>query len=98
MLIWQPLNVAVTAARALAALQLRGMPLALVMIARVLIAALGIGSGLAILGRRAGAVGLTAAALLSSAAADVLVLSTSYVPNNLPPGDAPFYLAISLLY
>jgi hypothetical protein len=69
-----------------------------VLIGLVLVAAVGIAAGLSIFGRHGGAVMLTGVALVVGAAADVFVLSTSYLPNNLPPGDAPFYMAGSIAY
>jgi hypothetical protein len=97
-LVWQPVNVALTASNMLAALPLRGVPAAAVLLARVLVASLGIAAGLSILARRGGAVALTGAALVLGTTVDLFVLSTSYLPNNLPPGDAPFHMAASVGY
>ena len=98
LLIWQPIGLAVTGSQALSALPIRGLPMALVFVARALIAALGIAAGLAILRRRDGAVALTAVALVLAAMADVFILTTSYLPSNRMPGDTPFYIAGSLAY
>src|SRR5438034_9119458 len=70
LLVWQPLNVGLTASRLLGSLASRGLPLALVMLTRVLVAGLGIGAGLALLGRRPGAVALARLSLVASGATD----------------------------
>ena len=98
LLVWQPLNIALTASAALQALPLRGFGLAVIIVARLLAAALGIAAGLAVFGRRPGAVGLANASLVASAAIDVLVYATPYFPNTRPPGDATIILIASLAY
>ncbi len=98
LLVWQPINLALVASRVVDQIAYRGLPLALVLVGRVLVAALGVDAGIALAGRRAGAVGLAKAALVASAAADVVVYTTSYFPSNRMPGDTPFYVAASLAY
>jgi hypothetical protein len=98
MMIWQPLRVALTASHVLAALPLRGWPMVAMILFRTIVASIGIGAGLAILGRRSAAMRLAAIALVLSATADVAAYSTSFLPNNLPPGDAPFYISACLAY
>ena len=98
LLVWHPLNFALVAAGALEALPLRGTPLALVLAARLLVTAVGIAAGIALLARRPAAVTLAIAALALSAAADLFVYTTSYMPSNRLPGDTRWYVATSLLY
>jgi hypothetical protein len=98
LIVWQPLTLAVTAPAALDSLPLRGRGLAVILVARVLVSALGIAAGLALQNRRAGAVGLARIALIVSAAMDVIVYTTPYYPNNRPPGDTPFYIAASIVF
>ena len=98
LLVWQPLSLGLIASSVLDALPLHGLPLALTLLGRVLVAALGIAAGLALLGRRAGAVAMARAALVLSAAADVFVYSTPYFPHNRPPGDTTIALVASLAY
>jgi Protein of unknown function (DUF2569) len=98
LLVWHPLNFAGVAAGALQALPLRGTPLALVLAARLLVTAVGIAAGIALLARRPAAVTLAVAALALSAAADLFVYTTSYMPSNRLPGDTMGYVAMSLLY
>jgi hypothetical protein len=98
LLVWQPLNLAVSAASVLDALAFRGLPVALVLGARLLVAALGIAAGLALLSRRSGAVFLAKTAVIASAATDAFVYSTPYYPSNRLPGDTIWYIAASLAY
>ena len=98
LIVWQPLTLAVTAPAALSSLALRGRGLAVILVARILVSALGIAAGLALQNLRAGAVGLATIALIVSAAMDVVVYTTPYYPNNRPPGDTPFYIAGSIAF
>jgi hypothetical protein len=98
LLVWQPLSLGLVASGVLGSLALRGLPLALILILRLLMAAFGIGAGLALLGRRAGAVTMAKASLVASAATDVVVYTTPYFPNGRPPGDTTIVLAVSLAY
>ena len=98
LLVWQPVSLGLVASSVLGGLTIRGLPLALVLIARVLVAALGIAAGLALLGRRAGAVTLAKVSLAVSAATDVFVYTTPFFPSNRPPGDTALVVAASLAY
>jgi len=98
LILWQPLSLALVGSSALRSLSVRGVPLALVLLGKVAVAAVGVAAGLALWRRRPGAVTLARASLLLSAAADVFVYSTPYFPNNRPPGDSTLILAASLLW
>ena len=98
LIVWQPLNVGLGATTVLDALPGRGAPLALVLMLRLLVAAAGIGAGLALLGRHAGAATLAKAAVAASAATDLFVYATPYYPSNRLPGDTVWYVALSLVY
>jgi hypothetical protein len=98
LLVWHPLDFALVASGALEALPRRGVALALVLLLRLIVTALGIAAGIALLARRPAAVGLAIAALLSSAAVDLFVYTTPFFPNNRMPGDTPWYIAASLAY
>jgi hypothetical protein len=98
LLVWQPLSLGLVASSVLRSLALRGLPLALILTLRLVVVALGIAAGLALLGRRAAAVTLAKGSLVASAATDVLVYATPYFPNTRPPGDATIVLAVSLAY
>jgi hypothetical protein len=98
LLVWQPISFALVASSALDALPVRGMPLALVLAARLVVTALGIAAGLALAARRPAAVALAKASLVTSAAMDLFVYATPYFPNNRAPGTTPIYVAITLLW
>ncbi len=98
LLIWQPLSLGLVASSVLEALPIRGLSLALVLTLRMLVAAIGIAAGLALLARRGAAVRLAKVALVASAAADVFVYSTPYYPSNRLPGDTVWFIAASLAY
>jgi len=98
LLVWHPLTFAAAASSALAALPLRGVPLALTLAVRLLATALGVAAAVALLARRPSAVALALVALAVSAATDLFVYTTPYFPNNRPPGDTQWFLAGSLAY
>jgi len=98
LVLWQPLSLGLVASAALNSLSIRGWPLALAIVGRLVVAAFGIGAGLALWRQQPGAVGLARASLLLSAASDVFVYATPYFPNNRPPGDSEWILAGSLLW
>ena len=98
LVLYQPLTLAVELSTALVALPIRGLPLGLMLAARLIVTAIGIAAGLALVGRRPAAVSLTKAALLLSAAMDQFVYATSIMPNNRLPGTTPWYAAASLIF
>ena len=98
LLVWQPLSLGLSASTVLDALPLRGLPLALVLTLRLLVAALGIAAGLALAARRPGGAALAKIAVGASAATDLFVYTTPYYPSNRLPGDTLWYVAISLVY
>jgi len=98
LILWAPLSLGLVGSSALRSLAVRGLPLALVLLGKVVVAAVGVAAGLALWTHRPGAVTLARASLLLSAAADVFVYSTPYFPDNRPPGDSTLILAASLLW
>lgn len=98
LLIYHPAVAALRIATDVAALPVRGTPLALGMVARLLVTAVGFSAGMALLKRRPGADGFAQIALILSALFDLVVYSTSIFPNNRAPGDTPVYAAVSLVY
>ena len=98
LLVWQPLSLGLVASSVLGSLAVRGLPAVLVLITRLLVAALGIAAGIALLGRRAGAVTLAKVSLAASAATDVFVYTTPFFPNNRLPGDTVIFVGVSLVY
>lgn len=98
LIVWGPVQYAITAASALPALPVRGLSLGLLLVWRLLVTALGVAAGLALLTKRGAAVGLARTSLLVSAATDTFVYLTPYFPNNRFPGDTPFYVAAALAW
>jgi hypothetical protein len=98
LLVWQPISFGLVASSVLGRLATRGLPLALVLIARLLATAFGIGAGLALINRRPAAVRMTMVSLGLTAAVDVFVYTTSFFPSNRPPADTPWYVIASLAY
>jgi hypothetical protein len=91
-------SLALVASDALRALPIRGTPLALVLLGRLIVAGFSVAAGQALTSVRPGAVALAKTSLVLSAAMDVFVLTTPYFPNNRVPGDTPFYVAASLIF
>jgi hypothetical protein len=98
LLIWQPISTGLVVSSALGSLAARGLPMALIMVLRILVTGFGVGAGLALLGRRPGAVILARVSLVASAAVDLIVYSTPYFPSNRAPGETPLYVLASLTY
>jgi hypothetical protein len=98
LIVFHPLSLAITAANTLGALAVRGAPVALVLLLRLLVVALGVAAGRALQGAQPGAVTLAKVALVASAMTDLFVYTTPYFPNNRAPGDTVFYVIASLLY
>jgi hypothetical protein len=98
LVVGHPVVLAVSAARSLAALPLRGMPLAVVVFGQLVVTGIGVGAGLALLGSRRGAASLAKWSLMLSAAMDVFGYATPFLPNNRLPGSTPFFVAASLSY
>lgn len=98
LLVWQPISFGLAASTMLDRLAARGLPLALILLTRVVVAGFGIAAGLALFARRPGAVNLVRVSLILTAALDVFVYATPYFPTNLPPGDASLYAGASILY
>jgi len=98
LLVWHPLSLGLAASSMLDRLSVRGLPMALVLMLRLLVTALGIAAGLALLARRGAAVALAKTALVASAATDLFVYLTPFYPNNRLPGDTLWYVLASLAY
>jgi hypothetical protein len=98
LLVWSPVSLGLVASNALPALSVRGFPLAVLLVARIVVAAVGIAAGIALLTRRESAVTMAKTALALSAATDLVVYTTPYFPSNRMPGDTPIYVGVSLAY
>jgi hypothetical protein len=98
LVVWQPVQLGLVASGVVDRIAVRGLPLALVLLLRLVVTAFGIAAGLALFARRPAAVAMARASLLASALVDVFVLVTPYFPSNRFPGDTPWYVAVSLAY
>jgi hypothetical protein len=98
LIVYQPLMLALAASTTLVALPIRGLPLGLILIARLVVTAVGVAAGLALVGRRPAAVTLAKASLVLSAVMDLFVYWTPYYPSNRTPGTTPLYVAASLAF
>ncbi len=98
LIVGHPLSLAATAAAALGSIAVRGPAVAIILVVRLIVVAVGIAAGRALQGLRPAGVSLAKTALLLSAATDVFVYTTSYFPSNRLPGDTPLYVAASLAY
>jgi hypothetical protein len=98
LVVWQPVSLGLVASSVLGSLTLRGLPVATVLLVRIVVTAAGIGAGLALLNRRPGAVSFAKVSLVVSAATDAFTYSTPYFPSNRVPGDTILYVVASLAY
>jgi hypothetical protein len=98
LLVWQPVNLAMTMSGLVDELPIRGAGLGVILLARLLAAGLGIAAGIALFQLKPDAVTIAKASLLFSALVDIVVYATPYSPNNRPPGDATIVLGVSLAY
>jgi hypothetical protein len=98
LVIWQPISTGLVASSVLDSLTFRGIPLALILAVRVLVTGFGVGAGLALLGRRPGAVALAKVSLIAAAATDLFVYLTPYFPSNRAPGETPIVVIASMTY
>jgi len=98
LIVYQPISLALDASSALDALPIRGLTLGLVLCARLIVAAVGVAAGLALLGRRPAAVAFAKGSLVLSAAMDLFVYATPYAPSNRTPGTTPYFAAASLIF
>lgn len=98
MTLWHPALYAWASSSVFNAIAVRGLPVALVMIARFIVVAVGVGAGIALKSKRESAVTFAIASLAASAAVDVFIYTTPYYPSNRMPGETPLYVAATVLY
>ena len=97
LLVYQPINLAVSAATALNSLPTRGPKVLVAIAVRVIGAGLSVAAGLSLTNREPHALRLTRVALVTSAACDLFIYTTSFYPNNRPPGDTPYYIGATIV-
>jgi hypothetical protein len=98
LLVWQPLTLALSTARSLSSLSIRGLPMALVVLAQLMVTGIGVAAGLALLGTHRGAARFAKWSLVLSAAMDLFVYATPFLPNRRLPGTTPLFVCASLTY
>jgi len=98
LLIWQPISLGLVASSMPDVLASGGLPAVLILLTRLIVTGFGIAAGLALLGRRPGAITLAKVSLVLSAATDVFVYTTPFFPSNRAPGEAPIYIVVTLAY
>jgi hypothetical protein len=98
LLVWQPLTLALSTARSLGSLTFRGMPMALVVLAQLIVAGIGVAAGLALMGTHRGAATFATWSLALSAAMDLFVYATPFLPNRRMPGTTPLFVFSSMAY
>jgi hypothetical protein len=96
--IWEPLSFAMVAAGAFNAIAVRGIPVVLVLLARLGTTALCVAAGRALQDRRPAAPSLTKAALILAAGVQLFAYVTPYFPSNRPPGETPLYVGWTVVY
>jgi hypothetical protein len=98
LLVGQPISTGLVASRLLGQLAFRGLPVAAMVILRLLVTGFGMAAGMALIGRRPGAVVIARISLVASAATDLIVYLSPYFPSNRAPGETPVYVAAALAY
>jgi hypothetical protein len=98
LLIWQPISTGLVVSSVLGSLAIRGFPMAMIILLRILATGFGIAAGLALLARRPAAVAIVRLSLVASAVTDLIVYLTPYFPSNRAPGETPLYVLASLTY
>jgi hypothetical protein len=94
LIIYEPIILALSLSTLLPTLTVRGGVVAVVVVARVLVAGLSVAAGLAIRDLRPHGRTLATAALLSSAAMGLIILNTRILPSNRVPSDDLLYSAV----
>lgn len=98
LVMWEPVTFAIVAAGAMNALQVRGLSVGLVLLARLLAVASCVAAGRALLDMRPAGVTLARVALVAAAAVQLFAYLTPYFPSNRLPGETPLYVAVTVAY
>lgn len=96
--VWEPASFALAASGAFNAMSVRGVPVAMLLVARLTVTALAFAAGRAMLDLRPGAPTLARAALATLAAVQLVALLSPWFPSNRLPGDTPLYVGWTLIY
>jgi hypothetical protein len=95
---WAPASFALTASTLVDSLAVRGVGVTAFLALRLLVVAVGIAAGLALLGRRPAARALAAGALCASLGTDLLDYLSGWFPSNRIPGTTWMYVTATLTY
>jgi len=95
---WEPLTFALYASSVVDRVAERGVLAVTVLLARVLVTAVGIAAGLAIWNRRPWAPSFARIAVALSAAATIVTAATGALPMSTPPGLKTPYLVATLAW
>jgi hypothetical protein len=98
LLLWHPTTFALRASRGVGALPVRGALLGVMLIVDLGVTACGAAAAVALWRRQPIGVGMAKVALIAGGIFDLLRYTTTLVPNSLMPGDAPFYVVVTLIY
>ncbi|HUR34901.1 MAG TPA: hypothetical protein VM032_13960 [Vicinamibacterales bacterium] len=96
--VWEPVACAVAASGAFNAISVRGVPVAVVLGARLASTALCVAAGRSLLDRRPAGPRLARVALIASAAVQLVAYLTPFFPSNRLPGETPVYVAFAIVY
>jgi hypothetical protein len=95
---WEPIAFAIVAAGAFNAIAVRGAPVILVLVARLLTTLACVVAGRALVDRKTGALNIARAALVSSAVVQIFAAMTPYFPSNRPPEQTLVYVGWTIVY
>ncbi len=98
LMIWEPLEFAVAASSAYNAIAVRGLPVILVLGARLVGTVFSVAASRGLANRHPGSPTLAIAALAVTGATRVFAYVTPYFPSNRLPGQTPFYVALTLAF
>lgn len=96
--VWEPLNLAMFVAPALTTIGTRGAATAAFLLARIVIAGVGIAAGISLWRDAPHARRLAAVALILSTVAAAITFTTTLLPTNIVPGDQWLYLGVLVLF
>jgi hypothetical protein len=96
--VWEPVTFAVMAAGAFNAITVRGLPVAMVLLARLVSTAFSVAAGRALSDRRPSGRSFARAALALSAGVQLFAYLTPYFPSNRMPGETPAYVAATIIW
>jgi hypothetical protein len=94
LIVYEPVVLALTLAPILSSIAVRGWLVVIALVARLLVAGLGVAAGLALRDVRPHGVSLARAALIASLVIGLLILNTRILPSNRVPGDDVLYSVV----